>query len=54
MPFLDEIFNEDITIKLSIGDDMREIALNFQDVIYNPIEKVLNNSKEPKIAKDLE
>ena len=54
IPFLDEIFNEDINIKLAIGDDMREIAMNFQDVKYNPIEKALNNSKEPKMAKDLE
>ena len=54
-PLLDEIFNEDINSKLILDNDMREInAINFQEEIYNPIEKILNNSKEPKIARDLE
>ena len=55
-PLLDEIFKEEIKNKIDIEDDMKERNkyFCFQEGIYNPIEKMLNNSKEPKIAKKLE
>ena len=56
IPFLDEIFKEDIKRKINVLDDFNENHkyINFSESKYDPIEKALNNSKEPKITKDLE
>ena len=57
IPFLDEIFKEKLESKINLGDDVfyeNNKFISFQESIYEPIEKMLNNSKEPQIAKDLD
>ena len=57
IPLIDEYFKEEIYNKINILDDNMDINnknLSFQESLYEPIEKQLNNFKEPEIAKDLE
>ena len=56
IPLLDEFFKEDIKSKVNILDyfDDKNKYIYFPESIYEPIEKALNNPKEPKITKDLE
>ena len=56
IPLLDEIFKEEIKNKINVLDDnnAKEKYIHFPESRYEPIENALNNSKEPKISKDLE
>ena len=56
IPLLDEIFKDEIKNKMNILDDInaKDKYILFQESRYEPIENALNNSKEPKISKDLE